>query len=99
MQTTSPLELIDTHQLHVFLTDDDAIKKFSAQLTDNYADNNSKNVCATCWCFCNRYQTQKHKSDMGHTVLTPRYVKDWSTFRQLADQCQRFRVVFPEIEG
>jgi len=28
---------------------------------------------------------------MGHTVLTPRYVKDWPTFRQLADQCQRYR--------
>ena len=74
----SPLEIIDSQgPLHVFLCEEESIRKFSAQLSDNYADNNSKNVCATCWCFCNRYQTQKHKSEMGHTVLTPRYVKDW----------------------
>jgi hypothetical protein len=35
---------------------------------------------------------------MGHTVLTPRYVKDWHTFKQLADQCQRFRVLFTNEE-
>lgn len=77
----SPLELIEAQPLHVFLAEEDSIKQYNTMLIENYSDNNSKNVCATCWCFCNRYQTQKHKSEMGHTVLTPRYVKDWSTFR------------------
>ena len=29
---------------------------------------------------------------MGHTLLTPRYVKDFWQFRQLAEQCHRYRI-------
>jgi uncharacterized lipoprotein len=78
--------------IQVFMSSEEDVKQFTKMLVANYADNNSKNVCATCWCFCNRYQTQKHKSEMGHTVLTPRFVRDWQSFKQLAEQCQRFRV-------
>jgi len=28
---------------------------------------------------------------MGHKLLTPRYLKDWHSFVQLAEQCHRFK--------
>jgi len=32
------------------------ISLFTDFLLDNFAGANSKNLCANCWCLCNRYQ-------------------------------------------
>ena len=57
----------------------------------NYENINSKNLCATCWCFCSRYQVKKHE-EVGHTeIFTPRWFKDAKTFVKLAERLGKSR--------
>jgi hypothetical protein len=56
----------------------------------NFAGANSKNLCVQCWCLCNRYQMSKHK-ELNHRLLTPKYFKDLEAFKNLANQCGRFK--------
>ena len=52
-------------------------------LQANYIDVNSKNLCATCWCLCSRYQWKQHK-EVGHlNIVTPKWFKDIKEFFRL----------------
>lgn len=83
-------------QKFISLTDDDtACCEYKKFLEENFAGANSKNLCVQCWCLCNRYQMSKHK-ELGHRLLTPKFFKDLISFRDLANQCGRFKDIVIE---
>ena len=71
-------------QTDKYLSTEKDIADFKELLNVNFNGANSKNLCATCWCLCNRYQLTKHRH-LNHQLLTPRHFKDWRSFVNLAE--------------